>query len=83
MTSPVPTRFSAEELELLDELVDAGVGSSRSAVIREAVLRLAETVRRAEIGASIAASYRERPQSAEDDELALANALAMTEAEPW
>jgi Arc/MetJ-type ribon-helix-helix transcriptional regulator len=83
MTTPVPTRFSDEELELLDELVAAGIGDTRSAVVREAVVRLADTVRRAEDGASIAASYRDVPQSADDDQLALANAIAMTEAEPW
>ena len=83
MTTPVPTRFSAEEIALLDELVAAGVGDTRSAVVRQAVIRLADAVRRAERGASIAASYREFPQSAEDDDLALANAVAMTDAEPW
>ena len=83
MTTPVPTRFSPEEIELLDELVAAGVGDTRSAVVRQAVVRLADAVRRAERGASIASSYLEIPQSVEDDALALANARAMTEAEPW
>lgn len=83
MTTPVPTRFSDEEIELLDELVASGIGDSRSAVVREAVVRLADAVRRAGDGASIVASYREVPQSADDDQLALTNAMAMTEAEPW
>jgi len=83
MTTPVPTRFNDEEIALLDELVAAGVGESRSAVVREAVVRLADAVRRAEDGALIAASYLENPQSADDNQLALANAIAMTEAEPW
>ena len=83
MTTPVPTRFSDEEIELLDELVAAGIGETRSAVVREAVVRLADAVRRAEDGAAIAASYQESPQSADEDQLALANAIAMTEAEPW
>ncbi len=83
MTIPVPTRFSPEELKLLDELVAAGVGDTRSAVVRQAVTRLADVVRRAESGASIASSYHALPQSEEDDELAFANAMAMTEAEPW
>jgi hypothetical protein len=68
VTTPVPTRFSPEEITLLDELVAAGV---------------ADAVRRAKSGAAIATSYRERPQSTEDDELALASAIAMTVAEPW
>lgn len=83
MTIPVPTRFSPDEIKLLDELVAAGVGATRSAVVRKAVIRLADAVRRAESGALIASSYHAIPQSADDDDLALANALAMTEAEPW
>jgi Arc/MetJ-type ribon-helix-helix transcriptional regulator len=83
VTTPVPTRFSDAEIKLLDELVAAGIGETRSAVVRAAVVRLADTVRRAADGAAIAASYRERPQSADEDQLAVANAIAMTEAEPW
>ncbi len=83
MTTPVPTRFTADELAIIDELVQEGVGASRSAVIRRGVHQLADSVRRARVGASIARSYREDPQSPEDDELAMASAMAMTEAEPW
>lgn len=83
VTTPVPTRFTDGELALIDELVREGVAESRSAVIRRAVHDLADSVRRARVGAAIAQSYRERPQTAEDDELAMANATAMTEAEPW
>ena len=83
MTTPVPTRFTDEELALIDELVSHGVAENRSAVIRRGVHFLAEAVRRAEVGAAMAESYRQLPQSPEDDELAMANALALTEAEPW
>ncbi|MGH9228436.1 MAG: ribbon-helix-helix domain-containing protein [Acidimicrobiales bacterium] len=83
MTTPVPTRFSDEELELIDQLVADGIGDSRSAVIRRAVKHLADSVRRARVGDAIADSYRRRPQTAEDDELAMASAIALTEAEPW
>lgn len=83
MTIPVPTRFTDEELALIDELVNDGIADNRSAVIRRGVHDLADSVRRARVGSSIAESYRERPQSAEDDELAMASAIAMTEAEPW
>ena len=34
-------------------------------------------------GAAIAASYREHPQTLDDNELAMASAIALTEAEPW
>lgn len=83
MTTPVPTRFTDEELALIDELVEGGIGDSRSAVIRRGVHYLADSVRRARVGATIAQSYRERPQTPEDDELAMASAIAITEAEPW
>jgi Arc/MetJ-type ribon-helix-helix transcriptional regulator len=83
MTTPVPTRFTDTELALIDQLVAEGVGDSRSAVIRRSVHHLADSVRRARIGASIAASYRDHPQTPDDDELAMATAIAMTEAEPW
>lgn len=82
-TTPVPTRFTEEELALIDELVDAGVAENRSSVIRRGVHHLADSVRRERIGAVIAQSYRDRPQNAVDDELAMANAMAMTEAESW
>jgi len=83
MTTPVPTRFTDEELALIDELVADGVGRSRSAVIRRGVVHLADSVRRARVGTAIAESYRERPQTPDDDELAMVSAMALTEAEPW
>ena len=83
VTTPVPTRFSDDELALIDELVEGGVGESRSAVIRQGVHHLADAVRRGNVGAVIAASYRDQPQSSEDDDLAMASAIAITEAEPW
>lgn len=84
MTStPVPTRFTPAELALLDELVVEGIGENRSAVIRRGVLELADSLRRARSGTTIAQSYRQRPQTADDDALAMASAIAMTEAEPW
>lgn len=83
MTTPIPTRFTDEEIALIDELVGEGVGDNRSSVIRQGVHHLAESVRRARIGSAIAESYRQQPQSAGDDELAMASANALTEAEPW
>jgi Arc/MetJ-type ribon-helix-helix transcriptional regulator len=83
MTTPVPTRFSDKELAMIDQLVDHGVGGSRSAVIRRGVHHLADSIRRAQVGETIAASYRELPQTDDENELAMANAIAMTEAESW
>lgn len=83
MTTPVPTRFSADDLRLIDDLVAEGIGDSRSAVIREALRLLVDAVRRAREGQAIADSYRLRPQSPDDDALAMTSAIALTEAEPW
>ena len=83
MTTPVPTRFTDEELALIDQLVDEGVGDSRSAVIRRGVHHLADSAHRTRVGDTIAQSYRERPQTVDDDDLAMASAIALTEAEPW
>ena len=83
MTTPVPTRFSDDDLAVIDGLVDEGVGESRSAVIRQSVHHLADSVRRAKLGRVIAESYRVHPQTHEDDEFALASAMALTEAESW
>jgi Arc/MetJ-type ribon-helix-helix transcriptional regulator len=83
MTTPVPTRFSDDEIALLDALVEQGVGENRSAVIRRSVHHLADAVRRAGVGSAIAESYRAHPQTVDDDELAMASAIALTEAEPW
>ena len=47
MSTPVPTRFTDDELALIDQLVAEGVGDNRSAVIRRGVLHLADSVRRA------------------------------------
>lgn len=64
-------------------MVDDGIAESRSAVIRRGVRHLADAVRRAQVGETIAESYRELPQTDDDNELAMANAIAMTEAESW
>lgn len=82
-TTPIPTRFSDEELVMIDRLVADGVGGNRSDVIRRAVAQLDVTIRRARTGEAIAESYHEQPQSNDDDAMAMANAIAMTEAEPW
>lgn len=79
----MPTRFTAHEIETIDRLVAEGVGENRSAVIRRAVSLLSETSLRIRTGAQIVESYRSQPMSEEDQMAAMANAIAMTEAEPW
>ena len=83
MTTLIPTRFSDDDLGVIDGLVDEGGGESRSAVIRQSVHHLADSVRRSKLGQVIADSYRVHPQTHEDGEFALASAIALTEAESW
>jgi Arc/MetJ-type ribon-helix-helix transcriptional regulator len=83
MTIQVPTRFGETEVRALDELVADGVAKSRSDAIRLAVAQLYEQHRRRKIGDAIADAYRAIPQTQEEDAWAMANALALTEAEPW
>jgi Arc/MetJ-type ribon-helix-helix transcriptional regulator len=83
MTTPVPTRFTDDELAMIDRLVSDGAGRNRSDVIRRALAYFDEAERRARLGRRIADSYRIRPQSGGDVEMAMANAVAMSEAEPW
>ncbi len=83
MTTQVPTRFSDEELSVLDGLIADGVAPSRSETIRLAVERLADAHRREQIGRAIAEAYEALPQTDEENELALASAIALSEAEPW
>jgi Arc/MetJ-type ribon-helix-helix transcriptional regulator len=83
MTVQVPTRLDDSEVEHIDELVQAGIGPTRSHVIRIALHELYDRHRRAEIAARIVASYTETPQSADDDEWAadsLGNWLGPTDA---
>ncbi|CAN5716895.1 hypothetical protein BH24ACT5_BH24ACT5_18540 [soil metagenome] len=58
------------DVEHLDELIVAGVGASRSQVIRTALEQLYDRHRRAQVAEQIVASYTQSPQTAEDDEWA-------------
>ncbi len=83
MSTPVPTRLSDAEIAVIDRLVLEGIGSTRSDVIRMAIAGLDEAVRRRRVGETIAESYRLRPQSSTDDAVAMENAIALVDAEPW
>ncbi len=83
MTTIVPTRFTDEQMQSLDRLVAEGTASSRSEVIRKALDSFIDSVERERVGQRIADSYRRQPQSATEDAMAMANGIAMIEAEPW
>jgi Arc/MetJ-type ribon-helix-helix transcriptional regulator len=82
-TVRVPTRFSAEEIAALDQLVSDGLGANRSEVVRLAVHNLVESTRRRSISDATAQSYRDLPQTDEEVEWAMANANALTGTESW
>ena len=72
MTSAIPTRFSDDELVLIDELVAQGVGPNRSAVIRRGLHELADAQWRVRTGEKIASVLPERTLSPQ-----------MTTTSPW
>jgi Arc/MetJ-type ribon-helix-helix transcriptional regulator len=74
MTVQVPTRLDEAEVARLDELVRAGLGPSRSHVIRAALDVLYHQRRRAAIARQIVASYTMLPQ--DDDDAAWAEGSA-------
>jgi Arc/MetJ-type ribon-helix-helix transcriptional regulator len=83
MTTQVPTRFNDGELAVLDQLVADGAAGSRSELIRLAVEEFNRAHHRRRVGESIAEAYRQLPQTDAEVEWAMANAIALTEAEPW
>ena len=83
MTTPIPTRFEDNELQEIDRLVSEGIGENRSDVIRNALQHYFNYLKRRSIGKQIAESYKRTPQNSAEDELAIANAFALTEEESW
>lgn len=80
---PVRVRFSEEELSVIDRLVSEGIGTSREDVIRQAVGWYDDALRRHRVGKAIEDHYLRHPQTEADHAQAMANAIALTEAEPW
>lgn len=70
MTLQVPARMADVDVEHIDELIAAGVGRTRSQVIRLALTELYDRHRRTQVASRIVASYAETPQTVEDDEWA-------------
>lgn len=83
MTNQVAVRLTGDELATIDELVDDGVAANRSDVLRLSLSQLAQRHRRRGIADAIIASYRETPQTNEENDWAVANARRMVEADPW
>ena len=77
------TRVDDELADAVDELVAAGVVTSRSEAVRLGLRSLIDRHRRDRIGAQIVDGYRERPQ--DETELGWADeaSIRMIGDEPW
>lgn len=79
----VRTRFSDEELSVIDRLVSEGGAASRENVIHQAVCWYDDALKRYRVGKAIEDHYLQNPQTEADRVQAMANAVALTEAESW
>ncbi len=79
----VRARFSDEELSVIDRLVSDGIGTDRENVIRQAVRWYDDALERHRVGKAIEDHYLRHPQTEADHAQAMANAIALTEAESW
>jgi Arc/MetJ-type ribon-helix-helix transcriptional regulator len=77
------TRIGEELVSAVDDLVAAGVVSSRSEAVRLGLQRLVDRHRRDQIGASIVESYRAQPQDEHDVGWADQSTRLMIAEEPW
>lgn len=77
------TRVDEELAAAIDELVGAGVVSSRSAAVRLGLERLVERYRRDQVGARIVEGYRRFPQSEGESGWSDGATVAMIADEPW
>ena len=83
MTVQLVTRIPVELAAAVDELVRAGVYTSRSDAVRAGLDAVVDQQRRARVGEEIVLGYRRIPQ--EHDELTWSDAAsaAMIAQEPW
>jgi len=83
MSRQIAVRIPDQLVLELDALVDAGGFESRADAVRRALEALVDLERRRQTGEAIARGYRRAPQSDEELDAAMANALRSIEEEPW
>jgi Arc/MetJ-type ribon-helix-helix transcriptional regulator len=83
MTEQLAIRIPRELMESMDDLVAQGRFSTRTELVRTAVVALVEQERRRAIGEAIARGYRRVPQTDEDLAEATARAIRSIHEEPW
>lgn len=77
------TRIDDDLATAVDELVAAGVVSSRSEAVRLGLQQLIDRHRRQQIGAQIVAGYRAKPQQEPEVGWADEATVRMIVEEPW
>jgi Arc/MetJ-type ribon-helix-helix transcriptional regulator len=83
MTNQITVRLPKELIEELDGMIERGRFASRTEAVRVALEDLMAETREAELDDAIVAGYRAVPDDDEFDAMAMANARAMVEEEPW
>ena len=79
----VVARIDDKLVEELDRLVEDGIVANRTEAVRVGLEEFVDACRRRQIGAQIAAAYRQRPQ-AEEELAGLDRATrSLIEEEPW
>jgi Arc/MetJ-type ribon-helix-helix transcriptional regulator len=83
MTVQLIARVDNDLLLGVDSLINLGVASNRSEVVRIALTELIERTHQAEVERRMIAAYRAQPQNEAEADRAHAAALRMIAAEPW
>lgn len=83
MTVQLVTRIPDDLAASIDDLVSAGVFSSRSEAVRAGLDAVVDRERRAATGRAISAGYRRVPQAGDDLGRSDAATAAMIAEEPW
>lgn len=83
MTVQLATRVPDAVVAAIDDLVSAGVFTSRSDAVRAGLVEIVERRRRDAVGLAIASGYRRVPQTDREGSWADAASAAMIAEEPW
>lgn len=79
----IAVRLPADQLQVLDDLVDRGVYASRAAAVRAGIEALAELDRRRRDDRSIVAGDQRLPPTDADSSAAIASLRDAIAEEPW
>lgn len=83
MTTQLIARVDNDLLVGVDSLINLGVASNRSEIVRIALSELIERTRQAEVERRMIAAYLAQPQTEAEADRAHQAALRMIAAEPW